>query len=126
MKTNSTLAAQKKLVKTGMVAALGVLAGTGFMGHAFSRRGAHLARFVHVAAGVAMVGLSCWHWSLYRNKAEERDAAIRDDAPVQERGPDAEQASELEPVQVHGQERAGTRDKTRSKTSRRTRKKDDA
>lgn len=50
---------QRSAAKWGMVAAMGVLVATGYL-----RRNPR-ARLVHVAAGVALLGLSYWHQKLY-------------------------------------------------------------
>ena len=55
---------QRQQAKLGMTIALGTLVATGLM------RGkdtplARKARTLHMCAGVAMVGFSYWHWSLY-------------------------------------------------------------
>lgn len=51
---------QRSLAKTGMVVAMGALVLTGFL------RGRN-ARLAHVASGVALLGLSYWHQTLYAN-----------------------------------------------------------
>lgn len=64
----STLAQQRKQAKIGMAIALGALVGTGFMAHMFEEDKAGIAHLVHVAAGVSLVGLSYWHWTLYQRQ----------------------------------------------------------
>ncbi|PIE70016.1 MAG: hypothetical protein CSA22_10195 [Deltaproteobacteria bacterium] len=54
----STLAQKRSLAKMGMIASMGTLVATGFMR---SRE----ASAVHVGAGLALVGFSYWHYTLY-------------------------------------------------------------
>ena len=63
-------AVQRRQAKTGMAIALGTLVATGLMSGK-ETPWASKARTLHLCAGVALVGFSCWHWSLYhkRNKA---------------------------------------------------------
>lgn len=56
---------QRSLAKTGLVAAMGALVLTGYL------RGRN-ARLAHVVAGVALLGLSCWHHTLYTNDPSRR------------------------------------------------------
>ncbi|RAU20321.1 hypothetical protein CU669_18920 [Paramagnetospirillum kuznetsovii] len=56
---------QRSLAKTGMAAAMGALVLTGYL------RG-HKARLAHVVAGVALLGLSYWHVTLYANDPARR------------------------------------------------------
>lgn len=58
---------KRSLAKWGMVGALGVLALTGYL-----RRNPQ-ARTLHAAAGVALLGLSYWHHTLYTNDPVKRD-----------------------------------------------------
>ncbi|CUW41057.1 protein of unknown function [Magnetospirillum sp. XM-1] len=57
----------RSLAKTGMAAAMGALVLTGFL------RGRN-ARVAHVVAGVALLGLSYWHHTLYANDPLKRTA----------------------------------------------------
>jgi hypothetical protein len=57
----------RSLAKTGMAAAMGVLVLTGFL------RG-RKASVAHVVAGVALLGLSYWHHTLYANDPLKRTA----------------------------------------------------
>lgn len=59
------LARDRSRAKTGMAAAMGALVLTGFL------RG-RTARLAHVAAGVALLGLSYWHHTLYVNDPLKR------------------------------------------------------
>jgi hypothetical protein len=56
---------QRSLAKTGMVASMGALVLTGFL-HGRN------ARLAHVVAGVALLGLSYWHHTLYTNDPLKR------------------------------------------------------
>lgn len=58
---------QRSLAKTGMAAAMGALVLTGFL------RGRN-AGVAHVVAGVALLGLSYWHHTLYTNDPLRRIA----------------------------------------------------
>ena len=51
---------QRDLAKLGMVASMGTLLVTGFMGRKASR--------VHICSGVALIGFSYWHYRLYQPK----------------------------------------------------------
>jgi hypothetical protein len=51
---------QRELAKVGMVASMGTLLVTGFMGRKASR--------LHIGAGLAMIGFSYWHYRLYQPK----------------------------------------------------------
>lgn len=61
------LVRDRSLAKTGMAAAMGALVLTGFL------KGRN-ARMAHVVAGVALLGLSCWHHTLYPNDPLKRPA----------------------------------------------------
>jgi hypothetical protein len=58
----------RKIAKTGLVVSLGVLAISGFVR-------SKSARQVHTAAGVAALGLSLWHYSLYPSKTKTGNTA---------------------------------------------------
>jgi hypothetical protein len=58
---------QRSLAKTGMVAAMGALVLTGYL------KGRN-ARLAHAVAGVALLGLSYWHHTLYANDPGKRTA----------------------------------------------------
>jgi hypothetical protein len=49
---------QRELAKLGMVAAMGTLLVTGFMGKEASR--------LHIGSGLALIGFSYWHYRLYQ------------------------------------------------------------
>lgn len=57
----------RSLAKVGMAAAMGALVLTGFL------RGRN-AKVAHVVAGVALLGLSYWHHTLYANDPLKRSA----------------------------------------------------
>ena len=58
------IADQREWAKIGMVASMGVLVATGFMG----RKGRNL----HIGAGLALIGCSYWHYRLYQPKSPSR------------------------------------------------------
>lgn len=58
---------KRSWAKWGMVGAMGVLALTGYI------RRSSQARMVHAAAGVALLGLSYWHHTLYVNDPRPKD-----------------------------------------------------
>ncbi len=60
-------ARQRRQAKAGMAVALGVLVSSGFLAH---RRQAGIAHGVHIAAGISLVGLAYWHWSLYQKSGQ--------------------------------------------------------
>jgi hypothetical protein len=51
---------QRELAKVGMVASMGTLLITGFMGREASR--------LHIGSGLALIGFSYWHYKLYQPK----------------------------------------------------------
>jgi hypothetical protein len=51
---------QRELAKIGMVVSMGTLLVTGFMGREASR--------VHIGSGLALIGFSYWHYTLYQPK----------------------------------------------------------
>ena len=53
---------ERDLAKFGMVAAMGTLVVTGFMGRQASR--------LHIGSGLALIGFSLWHYSLYQPKIQ--------------------------------------------------------
>ena len=55
---------QRELAKIGMVASMGTLLVTGFMGREASR--------LHVGSGLALIGFSYWHYRLYQPKRSSR------------------------------------------------------
>ena len=63
MMTPNPVSNQRKQAKLGLAVALGALVGTGIM--ARMQPGSKAARMAHVAAGVALVGFSYWHVTLY-------------------------------------------------------------
>lgn len=60
------LAENRRWAKAGMALSLGTLVGTGLLSHTSEEGKAGLAHMAHVAAGIALVGFSYWHWTLYR------------------------------------------------------------
>lgn len=57
---------KQSLAKTGLIAALGTLTVTALV-HGKASRG------LHIAAGIALLGLSAWHHSLYPKKRGKAD-----------------------------------------------------
>jgi hypothetical protein len=57
---------QRSLAKTGMVTSLGVLAATGIMEGLGSRTAT--VKTLHVVSGLALIGFSLWHYSLYPSR----------------------------------------------------------
>ncbi len=55
---------QRELAKVGMVASMGTLLVTGFMGREASR--------LHIGSGLALIGFSYWHYRLYHTKSSSR------------------------------------------------------
>ena len=55
---------QRNLAKIGMVASMGTLLVTGFMGREASR--------LHIGSGLALIGFSYWHYKLYQPKNGSR------------------------------------------------------
>jgi hypothetical protein len=51
---------QRDLAKIGMVASMGTLLITGFLGRKASR--------LHIGSGLALIGFSYWHYRLYQPK----------------------------------------------------------
>lgn len=64
------LTLKRQQAKVGMSVALGVLVATGFMSHK-DIAAAEKARTLHLCAGIALVGFSYWHWSLYQAKGQQ-------------------------------------------------------
>lgn len=58
---------RRSLAKTGMTASMGVLAATGIMEGLGNR--APAVRTFHVASGLALIGFSLWHYSLYGTRS---------------------------------------------------------
>jgi len=56
---------EKTRAKNAMVASLGALVFTGYLCARGSRRDTEPARLAHMAAGVALLGASYWHTTLY-------------------------------------------------------------
>ena len=61
---NDLKARQRQQAKMGMTIALGTLVATGLL-RGKDTPTARKVRTLHLCAGVAMVGFSYWHWSLY-------------------------------------------------------------
>lgn len=59
------LAENRRWAKVGMALSLGTLVGTGFLSRMLEDEKAGMARMAHLTAGVALVGFSYWHWTLY-------------------------------------------------------------
>jgi hypothetical protein len=74
---------QRKLAKAGVIATMGVLLWTGMQ----PRR---QYRGLHVWAGMALLGLTVWHWSLYQPQGEKKPRPIPGKGPVPARRPLAE------------------------------------
>ena len=55
---------QREIAKIGMVASMGALLATGFMGRDASR--------LHVGSGLALIGFSYWHYRLYQSNSRNR------------------------------------------------------
>ena len=55
---------KRSLAKAGMAVAMGSLVATGLMETDRNRT----LKKVHIWSGVALVGFSCWHYSLYNKK----------------------------------------------------------
>ena len=70
--SKDALEAKRRQAKIGMSVALGTLVGTGFMAHMDGGGKTNLARLLHVAAGVSLVGFSYWHWTLYQKGGMHR------------------------------------------------------
>lgn len=70
----SALARKRDLAKAGMAVSMGTLLATGFFERVTSDRGA-LARDLHLVSGLALVGFSYWHWSLYQRDVKNRGNA---------------------------------------------------
>lgn len=51
---------QREVAKIGMVASMGTLLISGFMGREASR--------LHIGSGLALIGFSYWHYRLYQPK----------------------------------------------------------
>jgi hypothetical protein len=58
------LKTQRKIAKASVIASMGVLIWTGMQ----PRR---QYRGLHVWAGMALLGLTLWHWSLYQPRGEK-------------------------------------------------------
>ncbi|SDE86312.1 hypothetical protein [Rhodospira trueperi] len=56
---------EKTRAKNAMVASLGALVFTGYLCARGSRRDTESARMAHMVAGVALLGASYWHTTLY-------------------------------------------------------------
>jgi hypothetical protein len=53
-----SLKEKRDLAKLGMIASMGTLLVTGFMGREASR--------LHIGSGLALIGFSYWHYTLYQ------------------------------------------------------------
>lgn len=65
----SDLPRQREQAKAGLAVSLGVLVATGFLGRGRDGTLNRTARTLHLGAGLALVGFSYWHWSLYQPSA---------------------------------------------------------
>jgi thiosulfate reductase cytochrome b subunit len=61
---SSALADRRDQAKLGMSVAMGTLVATGLLSRLSGWT--DTSRTVHLCAGVALVGFSYWHWSLYQ------------------------------------------------------------
>jgi thiosulfate reductase cytochrome b subunit len=70
-KSNIDIARQRQQAKLGMTVALGALVATGLLSR---MQGAWTqgARTMHLCSGVALVGFSYWHLTLYQQNARMR------------------------------------------------------
>ncbi|QLA14862.1 hypothetical protein [Desulfolutivibrio sulfoxidireducens] len=66
-----TLRGKRELAKVGMAVSLGTLLATGFMERMGGQTG-QTVRNVHLFSGLALVGFSYWHWSLYQRDTDSR------------------------------------------------------
>lgn len=57
------LSVQRDQAKIGMAVAVGTLVATGFLSNV--KGWTRTTRSLHLCAGVALVGFSYWHWTLY-------------------------------------------------------------
>lgn len=64
MTPKSNLAVQRDQAKLGMYVAMGTLVATGFLSRMSGWT--QTSRTVHLCAGIALVGFSYWHWTLYQ------------------------------------------------------------
>ncbi len=67
-RSNATPAGQREAAKLGMAVSLGTLVTTGLLSR-LSGTWSPGARNLHLCAGVALVGFSYWHWTLYQPTA---------------------------------------------------------
>lgn len=63
----SDLKRRRSLAKVGMTTSMGVLAATGIM-EGLGNKSPSMRTF-HVASGLALIGFSLWHYSLYGNRS---------------------------------------------------------
>ena len=56
----ASMTSKRSMAKIGMAASLGTLVGTGLLG-----TGKPAVRRLHLWAGIALVGFSYWHYTLY-------------------------------------------------------------
>jgi hypothetical protein len=62
---------QREQAKLGMAVSLGALVATGFLSR-MAGSWSESSRTVHLCAGVALVGFSYWHWTLYQQNATSK------------------------------------------------------
>lgn len=67
-RSNNDIVLQRERAKLGMAVSLGVLVATGLSSH-LAGSWSQNARALHLGAGVALVGFSYWHWTLYPQNA---------------------------------------------------------
>ena len=67
-RNNNDSTRQREQAKVGMAVSLGVLVTTGFLSR-LAGAWTPGTRNVHLCAGVALVGFSYWHWTLYQQNA---------------------------------------------------------
>ncbi len=68
---NRTLVHQREQAKVGMAASLGLLVATGFLSRSRNVNQPGV-QTLHLCAGVALVGFSYWHWTLYQSNATSK------------------------------------------------------
>lgn len=65
VRRNRTLQTRRTLAKAGMGAAMGILVWSALAGRQVLRR-------YHAPAGIALIGFTVWHLTLYQRKAPKR------------------------------------------------------
>jgi len=67
-RSNNDIVRQRETAKLGMAVSLGVLVATGLASR-LAGSWTQGSRTLHLGAGVALVGFSYWHWTLYPQNA---------------------------------------------------------